>query len=92
MTALLVLTAALLLLPIYVVALAVVRLLDRTDATVHVRPASDAAIPSTVQRTRTKTLASPRAKAAPLPEDTWNGTTPTPDSGVAAPQRRSGDS
>lgn len=72
MTALLVLAAALLMPPLYVVALAVVRLLDRTDATVHVRPASETATPATPRR-RTQTLASPRAtpKTAPPPEDTW---------------------
>ena len=73
MTALLVVAAALLVLPLYVVAVAVVRLLDRTDATVHVRPSSDLATPRDTPRTRTKTLASPRAtpKTTPPPEDTW---------------------
>lgn len=74
--------AALLLPPLYLVALAVVRLLDRVDGTVHVRPASDAATPPTTPRARTKTLASPAARRERATAEPYADPHPPPDSSV----------
>lgn len=66
-------------------------------ASLDVRPGDAPPPEPRPPRARTQTHAAPRArggapKIPPPPEDTWDGTTPTPETGVPAPQRRSGDS